>query len=159
MRERDLYAPVRDWLQSNGWTVYPEVFEADLVAVRGNEITAVELKPGMHGTLDRQLQLRSQWADWVYAAVPASCYKRRAAWATNGYGVLVIDGVNAKQMMKPRRQPYFFWKRHEYRLKKLATRNPAHPDDCAGLPACSERAAVRRRALGLPAALLPKEPT
>lgn len=166
MKECDLYAPVRDWLHANGWTVYPEVFDGDIVATRGQEIACVELKVGMHATLDRQLLLRSQWADWVYAAVPARCYKRRAQWAYLGYGVLTVDNGKAKSAMKPRRQPDHWWRRHAYRLKKLAARNPAHADDRAGLPAGAERVAVRRRALGLDSiapttstttALIPKE--
>lgn len=150
LRERDLYRPVHDWLVSQLWTVYPEVFDADVVGLRRGEIVAVELKLGMRSTLDRQLMLASHWADFVYAAIPSSTYRAQAAqgWKSSGYGVLLIESDGrVKVQVEAREQPYWWVKKHAYRLKRLAERNPAHPDDVAGLPACKERAAVRARAL------------
>jgi hypothetical protein len=77
MKETELYAPVKEWLENKGYTVYPEVEHrhkrADIVAVNesGHSII-VELKTSL------SLELLAQGVDWVskgsanqvYLAVP-----------------------------------------------------------------------------------------
>jgi hypothetical protein len=69
-KETDLAAPVRDLLVGLGYTVRSEVLDCDLVAVRGDEVVAIELKTGLTATLLIQAVLRQQSCDAVYVAIP-----------------------------------------------------------------------------------------
>lgn len=69
-KETDLAAPVRDFLLARGYTVRSEVLDCDLVAVRGDELVAVELKMGLTATLLIQAVQRQQACDSVYVAIP-----------------------------------------------------------------------------------------
>ena len=71
-RETALYAPIKAFLEGQGYEVKGEVDGADVVARRGAEAPiVVELKTGF--TLDLVLQgvRRQGSADHVYLAVPA----------------------------------------------------------------------------------------
>jgi len=70
-RETDLYAPVKAFLQRQGYVVKAEIGAADLVAVRGDEPPViVELKLGFSLTLLHQAMARLAVSDLVYVAVP-----------------------------------------------------------------------------------------
>ncbi len=70
-RETDLYAPVKAFLQRQGYTVKGEIGAADLVAVRGTEEPViVELKLGFSLALLHQAVARLAVTDLVYVAVP-----------------------------------------------------------------------------------------
>ncbi|MBD3648040.1 MAG: hypothetical protein HUJ31_11455 [Pseudomonadales bacterium] len=71
MRETDLYQPVREYLESNGYDVQAEVKNCDIAATRGNELVIVELKAGANMRLLVQATDRQQISDSVYVAVPA----------------------------------------------------------------------------------------
>lgn len=75
-KETDLGAPLRDWLQDWGWTVYAEVqlrsndVRADIVALRNGLIWVIEIKRS--ASLDLLAQLRN-WqhrAHYLSAAIP-----------------------------------------------------------------------------------------
>ncbi|SLN14190.1 hypothetical protein ROJ8625_00453 [Roseivivax jejudonensis] len=71
-RERDLYPPVKSWLEALGYTVKGEVGAADLVAVREDApAVVVELKLGLSLRLYHQAVARMALTDHVYIAVPA----------------------------------------------------------------------------------------
>ena len=70
--ETSLYAPVKAFLEGQGYTVKGEIRTCDVVARRGDEPPViVELKTGL--TLELLLQgvQRLSLADTVYLAVPA----------------------------------------------------------------------------------------
>lgn len=71
-RETDLYAPVRDLLERQGFTVRGEVRGCDVVAQRGEDLVIVELK--RHFGLDLLLQAvtRQRACESVYVALPAA---------------------------------------------------------------------------------------
>ena len=69
-KETELALPVRDFLIARGYTVRSEVLDCDLVAVRGDEVVAVELKTGLTATLLIQAVQRQQACDSVYVAIP-----------------------------------------------------------------------------------------
>lgn len=145
MKERLLYAPVRDWLRSKGWAVRVEIFDADVVAEREGKLLVVELKTGFTGSLINQLHDRARWSDFVYAAIPSTTYKpRKHAMAYWGFGVLTVDGDRVRERLRPRPQPWMRNKMHAYRLKKLLEIPSAQDHECAGLPACKELAEMRR---------------
>ena len=70
-RETDLYEPVAEYLRSLGYEVRGEVRSIDLVARKGKEIIAVELKLAMGLDLILQAVQRQKSTDSVYVAVPA----------------------------------------------------------------------------------------
>jgi len=71
MKETDLYAPVKSFLQGQGYQVKAEIGAADLVAVReGEEPVIVELKTRFSLALFHQGVARMALADLVYLAVP-----------------------------------------------------------------------------------------
>ena len=71
MKETDLYAPVKAFLQRQGFAVKGEIGAADVVAVKdGSDPVIVELKLGFSLTLLHQAVARLAVTDLVYVAVP-----------------------------------------------------------------------------------------
>ena len=72
MSETELYEPIKQLLESQGYEVKAEVGPADVVAVRGNEAPViVELKTAFSLSLLQQATERQALTDSVYVAVPA----------------------------------------------------------------------------------------
>ncbi|KAA2312339.1 hypothetical protein DL237_17085 [Pseudooceanicola sediminis] len=73
LREADLYAPIKAFLEAQGYEVKGEVAGADVVAMRADDPdpVIVELKLGMNLTLVQQGIARQGISDFVYLAVPA----------------------------------------------------------------------------------------
>ncbi|WP_099827850.1 DUF2161 domain-containing phosphodiesterase [Oceaniglobus indicus] len=70
-KETELYAPVKTFLEGQGYEVKAEVGPADVMAVRGDEDPVfVELKTGFTLSLVHQGIARQGLSDWVYLAVP-----------------------------------------------------------------------------------------
>ncbi|MBV1865769.1 MAG: hypothetical protein KUG74_15215 [Rhodobacteraceae bacterium] len=77
MRETDLYAPVKTFLEAQGYEVKAEVRDCDIVAVRGGEDPVIiELKLSLSLALLMQGVSRQAMTDAVYVAVPAGKGKR-----------------------------------------------------------------------------------
>ncbi len=71
MRETDLYAPIKTFLEGQGYEVKSEITDCDLVAVRGEDAPViVELKLNLSLALLLQGVDRQAITDWVYVAVP-----------------------------------------------------------------------------------------
>lgn len=70
MKETELYAPVRKWLESAGMRVRAEVLHCDLAAAHGDMLTVVELKTVLNLDVILQAVDRQLTADFVYVAVP-----------------------------------------------------------------------------------------
>lgn len=81
IRETELYAPVKTFLEGQGYAVKAEVGAADVVAVRGAEPpVVVELKAAFSLSLFHQGIARLGITDTVYVAVPRGQGKR---WQTS----------------------------------------------------------------------------
>jgi hypothetical protein len=94
-RETALYPPVKQWLETRGFTVKGEVGAADVVARRGDDLLIVELKLGFSLALLQQAVERLAVTELVYVAVPAG--GRAKALASNlrlarriGLGVMTV---------------------------------------------------------------------
>ncbi len=71
MRETDLYEPIKEYLEAQGYEVKGEVGATDLFACRGDEDPLiVELKTGFSLSLFHQCIERQRVTDLVYLAVP-----------------------------------------------------------------------------------------
>ncbi|MFD2740172.1 DUF2161 domain-containing phosphodiesterase [Sulfitobacter aestuarii] len=78
-RETDLYAPIKAFLEDQGYVVKSEVGAADVVALRGGEPpVVVELKLGFSLALFHQGVARLALCDTVYLAVARAPGKRFA---------------------------------------------------------------------------------
>ncbi|MCP5085915.1 MAG: hypothetical protein GY952_03790 [Rhodobacteraceae bacterium] len=77
MRETELYAPIKVYLERQGYEVKSEVRDCDVVAVRGDEDPViVELKLSLSLALLMQGVNRQAMTDAVYVAVPAGKGRR-----------------------------------------------------------------------------------
>ncbi|MEN8981325.1 MAG: hypothetical protein ABF255_04070, partial [Planktotalea arctica] len=71
MRESDLYAPVKSFLEAQGYEVKGEVGKLDVMAMRGDEPPVIiELKTGFTLSLFHQGVERLSICDRVYICVP-----------------------------------------------------------------------------------------
>ncbi|MEK9820750.1 MAG: DUF2161 family putative PD-(D/E)XK-type phosphodiesterase [Pseudomonadales bacterium] len=70
MRETDLFEPVRDYLQQQGFAVAAEVRHCDVAARKDDELVIIELKTSLNLTLVGQAVRRQSVADAVYVAIP-----------------------------------------------------------------------------------------
>ena len=81
LREIDLYAPVRAFLETSGYTVRAEVADCDVVGYARGELVVVELKTSVTLELLAQATARQRFADVVYVAVPGPIPRRsRRRW-------------------------------------------------------------------------------
>lgn len=156
MRESDLSGPVCEWLRREGYEVYVEVFDVDIVARRGDHLVAVELKMRLNRRLFEQLTHAAWWADEVYGAIPAAGTRRSKrkrvlrsistdSLKHQGFGLLSVSGDVCRQVIGAREQPWARVKTRRYRFTKLARRVPAAEDDVGGLPCCSALAEQNSR--------------
>lgn len=84
MPERDLYAPIKKFLERQGYEVKGEVEECDIVAVRGDEPpVVVELKLQLNLSLILQAVDRLGASDCVYVAFRVG-KKHSASWRSRG---------------------------------------------------------------------------
>ena len=99
VRETDLYGPVKQFLESQGYTVKGEIGAVDVVACRGDETPIlVELKTSFSLSLFHQAIERLAVSELVYIAVPhkpgkvyARSLKRNIALCRRlGIGLLTI---------------------------------------------------------------------
>ena len=78
--ETALYEPLKSFLAARGYQVRGEVQGCDLVAVRGEDLVVVELKPAMNLTLILQGLDRLRMTDTVYLAIEAPRRAKLLRW-------------------------------------------------------------------------------
>ncbi|WP_434340989.1 DUF2161 family putative PD-(D/E)XK-type phosphodiesterase [Motilimonas cestriensis] len=71
--ETDLYLPIKNMLEQQGFIVKGEIKQCDVMAVRDEQVLVVELKTTLNLTLVLQAVERLALTDYVYIAVPADC--------------------------------------------------------------------------------------
>ena len=69
-KESDLFAPIRDYLDNQGYRVNAEVKNCDVTATRDDDLIVVELKVHFNATLLIQASDRQRVADAVYVGLP-----------------------------------------------------------------------------------------
>lgn len=80
VKEISLYAPVKSFLEAQGYEVKGEVRGCDLVGVRGGDLVVVELKRAINLTLVLQGLERQRMTDAVYLAVEEPRRADRRFW-------------------------------------------------------------------------------
>ena len=108
MKESDLYAPLKTYLEAQGYTVKSEIGPADIMAIReGEPPVIVEMKTALNLTLILQgVARQSLFAD-VYLAVPrppkwTHRYKDLTALLRRlGLGLLTVKGEKVEAHLDP----------------------------------------------------------
>lgn len=109
MREEDFYAPVKAYLEAQGYEVKAEIGPCDVMAARGDEPPViVELKLGFSLALVMQGVARQALFDHVYLAVPvgprgwSSRYKDVIRLCRRlGLGLLAVRGEKVEAHLDP----------------------------------------------------------
>ncbi|WP_223596552.1 DUF2161 domain-containing phosphodiesterase [Neobacillus bataviensis] len=70
LQEKDLYKPIQTFFVNEGYEVYGEVKDCDMVAVKGEELVIIELKLTLSVDLLIQAAKRQRLTDQVYIAIP-----------------------------------------------------------------------------------------
>lgn len=70
IREEDLYKPVHDFFEKQGYTVRAEVKDCDVTAVKNDFLIIIELKKNLTVELLSQAVKRQKISELVYIAVP-----------------------------------------------------------------------------------------
>lgn len=99
MKESDLYAPLKQFLEAQGYEVKGEIQDCDVMAVRGAEPpTVVELKLNLNLTVVLQAVTRLSITPHVYIGLPQTCkrlHRQRKSilklMKMLGIGLIVID--------------------------------------------------------------------
>ncbi len=140
-RETDLYAPVKQFLEGQGYEVKAEVIGCDLVARRGQEPpVVVELKTGFTLPLVLQGVERLSLADDVYLAVsvphepsPSSVWRRERRSILKlcrrlGLGLLAVHEPTARRpaLVEPVLDPGPYKPRPDRRRQGLLLKEFAH---------------------------------
>lgn len=162
-RETDLYAPVRDFLAAQGFTVRAEVHRCDVAAVRGDDLVVVELKGALSLDLLMQAVKRQRMCESVYVAVPrpATPPQERRVRAVRALlrrlelGLLIVD-MRAPASVAVVQHPQPFQRRREPKarralLQELAARSG--DDNAGGSTRRPLVTAYREQALFIAAAL------
>jgi hypothetical protein len=69
-RETELYAPLKSWLEENGYTVRSEVLGCDIAAEKDGALVLIEMKLKFGTELLLQATQRQRAVDTVYVALP-----------------------------------------------------------------------------------------
>ncbi len=77
MKETELYQPVKELLEKQGYEIKAEVKDVDIAAMKNGNLLIVELKTSINLKLLIQAAKRQRMTDLVYAAVPRPSFKKR----------------------------------------------------------------------------------
>lgn len=126
-KEEDLYDPLRKWLVNNGYDVQAEVKSCDVVAIKDDEMTIIELKKSFNLQLVYQCMERQKIGTYVYAAVAApsknkiktkNLQKAEALLRRLGIGLILISLYSTSSLVEVRLQPAVVSTRKNTKKKK-----------------------------------------
>lgn len=138
LKETDLFPPLKTWLEAQGYRVRGEVRHCDVAAEKNGELIALELKLRPSLSLLAQAAERQEYADGVYAALPAAAGKPRPPSARSlyrllrrlGIGLILVHflkrGTRVEVVLHPEfrnRPPRFRPKRREAMLREISGRD------------------------------------
>lgn len=114
--EVDLYDPVKTYFTEQGYDVYGEVNDCDVVAVKDEELIIIELKLRLNLDLVMQATKRQRLSEQVYVAIPKPTYRLRSQkWRDICYlmrrlevGLIVISFQKNKKQLQVIHHPASF---------------------------------------------------
>jgi hypothetical protein len=72
MKENDLYPPIKEFLENQGYKVKGEIENCDAVAIQGDLVVIIELKLSINLTVLLQAVDRLKFSDIIYIGVPSN---------------------------------------------------------------------------------------
>jgi len=108
--ESDLLEPVSTWLQVAGFDLFEEVpivrHRADLVGLRGDGVTAIEMKLRMWDEALRQAIAYQLAADWAWVAMPLSSVSKayHQRWRFEAEGLPFRQGRRCRPSPRSRKR-------------------------------------------------------
>ena len=72
MKESELYPPIKEFLENQGYEVKAEIENCDAVAIRDKLVIAIELKLSINLTVLLQAVDRLKYSDTIYIGVPSN---------------------------------------------------------------------------------------
>ena len=136
LHEIKLSEPIKQYFIGKGYTVYCEIPHnlrtVDIVAIKGDEIIAIELKVGYCGKVLQQAMINQLFANKSYAAITKRPKDKNVLQCQeNNVGVLLVNGkaisMSEPESDSPKPDKY-------YRDKILASCKKHKDNDLAGLP-------------------------
>ncbi len=127
--EVDLYKPVKDYFTAEGYDVYGEVNDCDVVAVKEEELIIVELKLRLNLDLVMQATKRQRLSDQVIVAIPKPKFSFRSQkWRDICYlmrrlevGLLLVSLNNEEQIKSSIIQPHLIERKACSKVKREET--------------------------------------
>lgn len=124
--EVDLYDPVKNYFTEQGYDVYGEVNDCDVVAVKDDELIIIELKLRLNLDLVMQATKRQRLSNQVYVAIPKPTYSFRSQkWRDICYlmrrlevGLIVISFQTNKEQLQVIHHPAAFDRVKSMQLSK-----------------------------------------
>lgn len=107
-----MYKPLKLWLEENGYNVFGEVLDCDIVGVKNRTALIIEMKKSFTAGLLIQLSERKNMTQNVYAALPSDVFKRGRDTSKKelllkrlGCGLLTVDFTTAFARVEKRLHP------------------------------------------------------
>lgn len=133
LREKNLFPPLKSWLNDQGFKVYGEVYGCDVVAIKGRLQISYELKMSLNKKVIHQAISHRYRSNYCYVVVPTNprkssiekCKKYRV-------GIIQVLGSEVKELLAP----YFF------------TYNPRYRMDFGDMPESTEAGIPNLKGLG-----------
>lgn len=128
MKEVEMYAPLKKFLESEGYEVISEVKGIDVMAKKDGIVNLIEMKTQFNMKLVYQLIERLKISEHVYAYIPigkggkwAKSYKQMCGLLKRlEVGLITLDTRNGKELVTVEFDPKAFAGRKNYRKRKSA---------------------------------------
>ncbi|WP_160723665.1 DUF2161 domain-containing phosphodiesterase [Bacillus sp. USDA818B3_A] len=127
LQEMDLYKPIQTFFVNEGFEVYGEVRDCDIVAVKGEELVVIELKLTLSVDLLIQAAKRQRITNQVYIAIPKPKQRLNSRrWADKCHlirrlelGLIVVSSLSSRAKAEVLFHPSSFDRRRSMGQSKL----------------------------------------
>ena len=127
LQETDLYKPIQTLFALEGYEVYGEVKDCDMVAVKVEELVVIELKLTLSVDLLIQAAKRQRLTDQVYIAIPKPKHRLNSRkWADKCHlirrlelGLIVVSGLGKRAKAEIIIRPATFDRRKSMTQSKI----------------------------------------
>ena len=121
-KEADLYLPIKNYFLSQGYEVYGEVKDIDMVLKKDEDIFGIELKTTFNLKLILQAVERQKYMNAVYVAIEKPTYNKRYKEIVHllkrlEIGLITVDFLKTKVSVTIEHHPILF-SRKTYTKKK-----------------------------------------
>jgi len=134
VKEADLYKPVKEWLEGQGFKVYPEVpwssRSIDVVGIKGEVVVGVEMKLSLTKSLIQQIITLGLACQRVYVAL-STRPRDPSRVGRHGVGILRITRGRVEVLLKAKRSKVFY---ESWRNLLVSTCSRMTGDGVGGVP-------------------------